>query len=577
MPIQQPQNAQQQLQRLTYIIWQTRPDLQSLFKNTASEAFYLWLLLHGRNEYQGLAEVLKNVPLPILEQPDEQAHSQTTPCLTRFMRGIWQSRPDLQAAFDLAQPEPQRAFIRWYFLFGINEHNLEDYISQAQLTWLLSSAFSDLHLPNVLMLVWEQDIALQQQFNSPKSPEFLKWARQHWRKQYPLLETIATLAERQQSATTPSGTDTNTPKRPFGINLIGYANGQFGIGEDVRMAALACEAADIPFTIYNVAPGKEVDLAASQVDQHISDQLPYAVNLFCTTGIETARLAAVEGQKLFDGYYCIGYWPWELPEWPAAWHIAYEYIDEIWASSRFAYNAYIGSFPKPVRHMPMAVNVEESAHKTRQDFGLPESDHLFVFSFDFLSSVKRKNPQACIQAFQSAFPQGGEPVGLVVKAMRAEDDNPLWQALKALAESDPRIHIINETLSRGEVLDLYRACDCFVSLHRSEGFGRGIADAMMLGKPVITTGYSGNLDFTMPATAALVDHQLQALSDGDYPFGEGQQWAEPNTEHAAWWMRRLVNQPEVAKALATQGQRLTQGAYSAKPVGDYYRAVLDTL
>ncbi|KUJ86889.1 MAG: hypothetical protein XD36_2685 [Halomonas sp. 54_146] len=575
MPIKQSQDAQQQLQRLTQIIWQTRPDLQSLFKKAASEAFQMWLLMHGRNEYQGLAEALENVSLTVLEQPDEKALSQTTPYLTRFMRGIWQSRPDLQATFNVEQPADQHAFIRWFFLFGIHEHNLENFLTQAQVTWLLSSAFSDYHLPNALMLIWEQDPALEQQYVSPKSPEFLNWARQHGRQQYPLLETIAIQAERLQAA--PAKQSTPRAARPFGVNLIGYANGQFGIGEDVRMAALACEAADIPFSIYNVAPGKEVDLAASQADQHVSEQLPYSINVFCTTGIETARLAAVEGQKLFKGYYCIGYWPWELPQWPDAWHLAYDYIDEVWASSRFAYHAYIGSSPKPVRHMPMAVNVDASANKTRQGFGLPESSYLFVFSFDFLSSVKRKNPQACIDAFSSAFPCGNEPVGLVVKAMRAEDDNPQWQALNALAQQDPRIHIINETLTRGEVLDLYRACDCFVSLHRSEGFGRGIADAMLLGKPVITTGYSGNLDFTMPATAALVDHQLQTLTKDDYPFGEGQQWAEPNVEHAAWWMRRLLNQPNLARALATQGQQLIQNAYTPTPVGEYYRAVLETL
>ena len=100
---------------------------------------------------------------------------------------------------------------------------------------------------------------------------------------------------------------------------------------------------------------------------------------------------------------------------------------------------------------------------------------------------------------------------------------------------------------------------------------------MMLGKPVITTGYSGNLDFTTPATAALVDHQLKVLTKDDYPFGEGQHWAEPNIEHAAWWMRRLVHQPEIAKALAAQGQRLMQSAYAPNSVGNYYRAVLNTL
>ena len=165
-------------------------------------------------------------------------------------------------------------------------------------------------------------------------------------------------------------------------------------------------------------------------------------------------------------------------------------------------------------------------------------------------------------------------MGLVVKAMRASPDNALWQRLMELAAVDGRIHVINETLSRGEVLDLYRACDCFVSLHRSEGFGRGIAEAMLLNKAVITTGYSGNMDFTTPGTAALVDHMLAPLAENDYPFGEGQHWAEPSIEHAAWWMQRLASQPQLRERQTQAAQALMNATYLPRVVGEHYQATL---
>ncbi len=532
-----------------------------------------WLLLHGQNEYAGLRERLKRVTPGLLEQPAE-GQPATMPYISRFMRGIWASRLDLQAAFDLSQPAQQQAFIRWYFLFGVTEHGLLDCITQRQLTWLLSSVSQQRHLPQVLKLVWDQEPLLQKQFPDPESTLFIDWVRQNAQQRYPILSDLMALGERHESDRYPR--QAVVGDKPMGINLIGYAKGQFGIGEDVRMAALACQVAGIPFTIYNVEPGKEVEQNDSSADAFLSDKLPYAINLFCTTGIETARLAAVQGDQLFEGHYCIGYWPWELPEWPQAWHHAYQLVDEVWASSRYAYQAFVASSPKPVRHMPMAVTVEATAGRSRQDFGLPEGHFLFVFSFDFLSSLERKNPQACVEAFRQAFPRGDEPVGLVVKAMRAAPDNPLWQALMAQTKTDGRIHVINETLSRGGVLDLYRACDCFVSLHRSEGFGRGIAEAMLQGKPVITTGYSGNMDFTTPGTAALVDHTLVALSEGDYPFGEGQHWAEPSVTHAAWWMQRLATQPKVVQRLADAGRQLATATYAPSRVGEQYRAVLAT-
>ena len=156
---------------------------------------------------------------------------------------------------------------------------------------------------------------------------------------------------------------------PAGVNLIGYARGQLGIGEDVRMAAHAMRNAGVPFSIYNVEPGTEVCQGDRSVDSMISDHLPYAVNMLCMTGIETAVQAAIQGKSLLDGRRTIGYWPWELPEWPQEWHHAYDLIHEVWASSRYTYDAFTKSCPKPVRHMPMAVTVDATAGLGRQDFG----------------------------------------------------------------------------------------------------------------------------------------------------------------------------------------------------------------
>ncbi|MBZ9539955.1 glycosyltransferase family 4 protein [Modicisalibacter tunisiensis] len=494
------------------------------------------------------------------------------------MKGLWSLRTDLQHAFDIQSPSGQRAFIRWYFIQGVVELGLTSLLTTAQLNWLLSAATGMPRTPNILALIWNSDRQLQQRYPDPGAESLRQWTRNQGEEQYPILRELRQLVSGNIQSTHANTMNRNAPgSLPFGLNLIGYARGQFGIGEDVRMAAKACLAANIPFSIYNVEPGREVSQNDSSVEAHVSDHLPYTINLFCTTGIETARLAAVEGHKLFEHRYNIGYWPWELPEWPRQWRHAYDLVDEVWASSRFAYQAFQGSSPKPVRHMPMAVTTSETADKSRADFGLPSKDFLFVFSFDFLSSLARKNPQACVAAFQQAFPQGDEPVGLVVKAMRATDDNPLWQQLQQKAARDQRIHIINETLSRGEVLDLYRACDCFISLHRSEGFGRGIAEAMQLGKPVITTGHSGNMDFTTPGTAALVDHHQTPLGEKDYPFGSGQYWAEPHVESAAWWMQQLQRNSEMSRQLATQGRQLVDATYSPVAVGRYYREILASL
>jgi glycosyltransferase involved in cell wall biosynthesis len=349
------------------------------------------------------------------------------------------------------------------------------------------------------------------------------------------------------------------PKLPFGVNLYGYAKGELGIGEDVRLAAAALRTQGIPFSIINVEPGKEISQEDHSVHEWITKKPTYAINLLCITGVEQARLTCERGTTMFGDRYNIGLSPWELPHWPASCLHTYGAVDEVWGISKYTAKAFSSS-PVPVRAMTLPVHIGETGTEGRRDFGLPEKPYLFVYSFDIHSSIARKNPEGVIRAFQKAFPRGGgDQVGLVMKVNVANprigklgmmeqlffflNKQQSWNAVKRLAAGDPRIHFIEESMRRPRVMSLYKACDCYVSLHRAEGFGRGIAEAILLGKQVIATGYSGNMDFCKESRVALVRHKIRAIERGEYFWGDGQTWAEPDLDHAAELMRKIRESP----------------------------------
>jgi glycosyltransferase involved in cell wall biosynthesis len=352
------------------------------------------------------------------------------------------------------------------------------------------------------------------------------------------------------------------PQLPFGVNLYGYAKGELGIGEDVRLAAAALRTQGIPFSIINVEPGKEISQEDHSAHEWITKKPAYAINLLCITGVEQARLTCERGTRMFGDRYNIGLSPWELPHWPASCLHTYGAIDEIWGISRYTARAFSSS-PLPVQAMTLPVQIGETTHLTRRDFGLPEKPYLFVFSFDINSSIARKNPEGVIRAFQKAFPtEGPDQVGLVMKVNVSNahiekmglleqvgfylSKQQSWNAVKRIAAGDPRIHFIEESMRRPRVMALYKACDCYVSLHRAEGFGRGIAEALLLGKQVIATGYSGNMDFCREPRVALVRHTTRAIERGQYFWGDGQTWAEPDLGHAAELMREVIVSPRDA-------------------------------
>jgi glycosyltransferase involved in cell wall biosynthesis len=561
-------------------IWLTRPDLRQLCGDDPVR-LECWLALYGAREYAVFDTAPRTPPLDVLFQPSPLSHPDVAPALTLFLHSLWQSRPDLQQVFPIETREGQQGFLWWYIFHGIAEYGIGHLVTQEQRDFLSRpdpavAQEANAPITHLMMALWRRHPDLQKAFplDSPDArAAFPRWYALHGREVSGLGALFDDLQGRQSEAPVSLA----APPLPFGVNLIGFARGEFGLGEEVRMAAQSLQAVGIPCGIYNVEPGPNVTQNDHSADALISDTLPYSVNLFCMTGIDMATLVARTGSALLDGHYNIGLWPWELPEWPAEWRHAYDLVDEVWAASRYTYEAFVKSCPKPVRHVPSAVTVDATEGAIRSSFGLPEGRFLFVFSFDGLSSIARKNPIACIEAFCKAFPQGDEPVGLVVKAMRPFPTHPAWQALLTRAERDRRIIVISETFSRGRLLDLYRVCDCFVSLHRSEGFGRCIAEAMMLAKPVIVTGYSGNLDYTTRGGAGLVDYRLQILSPGDYPFSEGQHWASPDLEHCAWWMRRMIESLDLRERLAERGKEIVTAACGVLTTGLEYAATIPIL
>jgi glycosyltransferase involved in cell wall biosynthesis len=191
----------------------------------------------------------------------------------------------------------------------------------------------------------------------------------------------------------------------------------------------------------------------------------------------------------------------------------------------------------------------------------------FLFTFNFNSYASRKNPVGTISAFRKAFPDRDQPVALVLKPTNTDKGGERMRGLLEAIDGDERIQVIDRTMSRDEIFGLESVIDSYVSLHRSEGFGLGLAECMFLGKPVIGTAYSGNLEFMDETNSLLLEYRLTPVGERDYPFPEGQVWADPDEDHAVELMRRLVNDPALGQALGARARADMLGHFSASAVG----------
>ncbi len=542
-----------ELPRCVRLLARMRPDAVRELNHTgepASERFIAWALVRGLVEHS-LAEHAPRSLIAALDQPlpvadiDADAPPAAT-LLMQLLRSLLDA--DTQRRRDLHSSNGRRAFMAWFFS-AVGTLGIAPLVAARWRAWLQMPApelAGEPEIPRFAHLVWQASAELQAQYPLTQAAGrqgLRTWADQA--RERGGWEWLRGNAASAQSAVTEAADPQAWRSRPFGVNLYGFAYGELGIGEDLRMAVECCKVADIPYRVVNIDAGADLRQADQVLKQDVeaaSAQAPYAINLFCLPGFDTvSRVFLRQGSRPFEGHYNIGWWPWELPVWPAAWRDALELMDELWASSEFTAQAYRKATQKPVHLVPLAASVERGVTRPRKFFGLPDDKFLFLFVFDFNSHLARKNPQAVVEAFRLAFPPEDDSVRLVLKVMNDKERDPRWIEFMQLCQQDKRIVLLRKTLDRPDVLGLIEACDAYVSLHRAEGFGRTLAEAMLYGKPVIATNYSGNADFMHPEFSLPVAYRLVPLQAGDYHFiesGDAASWAEADINDAARQMRR---------------------------------------
>jgi glycosyltransferase involved in cell wall biosynthesis len=331
-----------------------------------------------------------------------------------------------------------------------------------------------------------------------------------------------------------------------GVNVAGYFRTESGVGEAGRAHVAALNAAGIPTSLVDFsahAPSRDGDAGVAG-REGAGENL---INLVCVNADQVPAFVEATGPQFFAGRYNIGSWWWELPEFPDLWTGAFRHFDEIWAGTQFIAATIARKSPIPVVLVPPVVSVGSVRAGRKRAFGLDEDETTFLFVFDYLSVFERKNPLGVVAAFRHAFPDPSQRVRLVLKSVNGDFDPPNRERLVRATAGDPRITVMNDYLTRVQKNELLAACDAYVSLHRSEGFGYTLAEAMALGKPVVGTHWSGPADFMTMSNSFPVRYELTELTRDHGPYAAGQTWAEPDVEDAAAALRAIVAHPSEAE------------------------------
>jgi glycosyltransferase involved in cell wall biosynthesis/SAM-dependent methyltransferase len=344
-----------------------------------------------------------------------------------------------------------------------------------------------------------------------------------------------------------------THKLDFGVNLAGYFTGRFGVAESSRAFAKALELAHIPHVLNKIVA--EIHGERQGSSNVFTNTNPYAINLIHVNADMAESFFNSNGPAYSRDRYNIGIWYWETSKFPARWLPAFEFYDEIWVTSSFIAECLSRIAPVPVVKMryPLLVDTSRIDRGFRNKIREQEDALVFLFLFDFLSIFERKNPLGVLKAFAQAF-QRNDNAALVLNCINKKAD-PLSMQMLRKASRNLNVRIIAEHLSDVDYLSLLAACDCYVSLHRSEGLGVPMAQAMYLGKPVIATAYGGNVDFMNTNNSLPVKYELVELDRDHGPYEKGSVWADPDIGHASELMRWVYQNRGSAKGIGERAAK----------------------
>ncbi len=502
--------------------------------------------------------------------------------------------PKLQTRFPHGLlPAGQKRFVKWLLREGRAKHNL----SAAEILWFLHETAEQ--VPQMVLKTWLINQSWQKRFpagpTSSGKEEFIGWLRH----EFPgcsaftsknALDAVVPAAEemllhngsngtganghrdatRQDAARLPSISREGHGQPPRGVNILSHFSYPSGIQQAALFTKRALENANFGVSCRDVSAFPCFD---------VEDRAPFlGLEVFPVTIINVApqqyfSVAYERGGLLRrSGIYRIAYWAWELDAIPEEWVDLTQLLDAIWAPTGFVADAFRQRMPLPVHEVLPGVELSEIEPVNKADFGIPEKNYVFLFMFDMCSQMVRKNPLALIQAFRRAF-RRSENATLVIKVSRGRSHPEDFAALEQAAR-DAGVIVVDEVLSRARAYGFMQMCDCFVSLHRAEGFGLCLAEAMLMGKPVIATNYSGNLAFMHPGNSLLVDYKLVGIADDNPIYKAGNHWAEPSVEHAASLMRSCYDNPARAATLGATGQAEAKQKLSLKAAGQRMAAQL---
>ena len=504
----------------------------------------------------------------------------TPPYLSRLLFYLWERECELQ----LAYPDPRGADLgrlaEW-----ITEHGKQTFVLPDEMLTHLSPLQEE---TSTLVAVTRRATrrTLRRMYESRSACVVKEWLKRRLRTDRirALKRLLLPLVTGQRTASAVAGpqvaeTNTNqqevaetsqpqvaeTSRSQGGVNVLGYLRTESGMGEGARSIVRAAEAIGLCHSVSNVT----VNVVSRMNDDTVADRPDapdYRINLIVVNADQVPDVVRDVGEERLRAHYNVGAWVWEQDRFPTAWLGAFDHFDEIWTPSRFSLDALSTVSPLPVKRMPHLIDVTPSAEASRQTFDVPEDLFVFLFVFDFLSYFDRKNPLATVEAFQRAF-SADEPVALILKCANSAFDPDSRAALERAVASRPQIRLIDRYLPRQQVIDLMAVSDAYVSLHRSEGFGLTMAEAMCLGKPVIATHYSGNTDFMTPANSLPVGYRLVTLEQDAGPYERGTRWADPDLDQAARHMRRVYDDRTLGARLGEQAASDIAAQFGRQAVG----------
>jgi glycosyltransferase involved in cell wall biosynthesis len=546
-----------------------QPKLRRRFPDATSVAggYSDWLRGRGARKLRLSSRAISNI-VPVFARE-----------LGEPVRDFYRHSPQLQARYPLALlPVGQKRFVKWLLGQGRQRHSLSD----EQILWFLHQTAEDIGAGVVETYLINPD--WQEQFPlglvGSGQHEFLRWLRHTYPKFAPfrrlkslpkvlsadeeaaLRRRISTESDDNSAFVTHNDKQRRDPA--LGVNLLSHFCFSSGLGRAALTTKAALELAGVPLSCRDVPPGVDSQLEPRGKWLGLEVHPITILNVSLVPHFEASYRRS--GLARRANVYRIAYLYWELERMPDQWspHVT-QLIDELWAPTSFVAQAMRGTMSLPVYDMLPGVLLGKTVPIARETVGIPTGHFVFLFAFDMCSDFERKNPLALIRAFRRAFSRD-EPGTLVINLYRGHIDPVNLERLRAAAQQN-RVLVIDRLVSREEINGFIEMCDCFVSLHRSEGFGLGLAEAMLIGKPVIGTNYSGNLAFMNRENSLLVDFELVETAESGSVYKKGFHWAQPSEAHAAELMRSVFENRHEAVARAERAKKEIAEQFSVGTAG----------